>query len=98
MVQRVINQIALYAFIVMMPIVFVRDIGFEQTEWLQLCGLVYLVTVFTNLMWGVLGTTGMVIAIAGIYLFGFVLTYFMKVDQGALARHEAEQAAIAEAR
>src|SRR5690606_27756008 len=98
MVQRVINQIALYAFIVMMPIVFVRDIGFEQTEWLQLWGLVYLVTVFTNLMWGVLGTTGMVIAIAGIYLFGSVLTYFMKVDQGALARHEAEQAAIAEAR
>jgi len=195
MTQRIINQIALYAFIVMMPIVFVRDIGFEQTEWLQLWGLVYLVTVFTNLMWGVLGdrigwirtvrwfgsigmavatllmyflplavgpvpwitagavilfgiaiaayvplsalmpalepahrgeavallnlaaglsqfvgslvvtlfwgllgTPGMVIALAAIYLIGFGLTYLMKVDQGALARHEAETAAIAQAR
>ncbi|WP_221583524.1 MFS transporter [Microbacterium sp. G2-8] len=195
MVQRIINQIALYAFIVMMPIVFVRDIGFEQTEWLQLWGLVYLVTVFTNLLWGVLGdrlgwirtvrwfgsigmavatllmyfvplavgpvpwitagavvlfgiaiaayvplsalmpalepahrgeavallnlaaglsqfvgslivtlfwgllgTAGMVIAIAAIYLVGFGLTYLMKVDQGALARYEADQAALAEAR
>lgn len=55
MLQRIINQIALYGFIVMMPIVFVRDIGFEQGTWLQLWGLVYLVTVFTNLLWGVLG-------------------------------------------
>lgn len=55
MIQRVINQISLYAFIVMLPIVFVRDIGFEQGEWLSLWGLVYLVTIFTNLMWGVLG-------------------------------------------
>jgi polyol permease family len=195
MIQRIINQIALYAFIVMMPIVFVRDIGFEQTEWLQLWGLVYLVTVFTNLMWGVLGdrigwirtvrwfgsigmavatllmyflplavgpvpwitagaviifgfaiaayvplsalmpalepshrgeavallnlaaglsqfvgslvvtlfwgllgTAGMVIAIAAIYLVGFGLTYLMKVDQGALARYEAERAPLGEGR
>jgi hypothetical protein len=195
MAQRIINQIALYAFIVMMPIVFVRDIGFQQTEWLQLWGLDYLVTVFTNLMWGVLGdrigwirtvrwfgsigmavatllmyflplavgpvpwitagavvlfgiaiaayvplsalmpalepahrgeavallnlaaglsqfvgslvvtlfwgllgTPGMVIALAAIYLVGFGLTYLMKVDQGALARHEAEQAVTAGAR
>lgn len=55
MVQRIINQISLYGFIVMLPIVFVRDIGFAQTTWLQLWSLVYLVTVFTNLMWGVLG-------------------------------------------
>ena len=55
MIQRIINQVSLYAFIVMMPIVFVRDIGFTQETWLQLWGLVYLVTVFTNLMWGVLG-------------------------------------------
>lgn len=55
MLQRIINQIALYGFIVMLPIVFVRDIGFDQSTWLQLWGLVYLVTVFTNLLWGVLG-------------------------------------------
>lgn len=55
MIQRIINQISLYGFIVMLPIVFVRDIGFTQTNWLQLWSLVYLVTVFTNLFWGVLG-------------------------------------------
>ncbi|MCU4295590.1 MFS transporter [Brevibacterium permense] len=55
MIQRIINQVSLYGFIVMLPIVFVRDIGFAQTTWLQLWSLVYLVTVFTNLMWGVLG-------------------------------------------
>jgi len=55
MLQRMINQLALYGFIVMLPIVFVRDIGFSQGRWLQLWSLVYLVTVFTNLMWGVLG-------------------------------------------
>lgn len=55
MLQRIINQLSLYAFIVMMPIVFVHDIGFTQETWLKLWSLVYLVTVFTNLMWGVLG-------------------------------------------
>ncbi|MFE2943041.1 MFS transporter [Streptomyces sp. NPDC059255] len=55
MIQRIINQLSLYGFIVMLPIVFVRDIGFSQERWLQLWSLVYLVTVFTNLMWGVLG-------------------------------------------
>jgi polyol permease family len=55
MIQRVINQVSLYAFIVMLPIVFVREVGFEQSTWLKLWALVYIVTVFTNLMWGVLG-------------------------------------------
>lgn len=55
MIQRIINQLSLYGFIVMLPIVFVRDIGFSQERWLQLWSLVYLVTVFTNLLWGVLG-------------------------------------------
>lgn len=55
MLQRIINQISLYGFIVMLPIVFVREIGFEQGTWLKLWSLVYLVTVFTNLLWGVLG-------------------------------------------
>ncbi|MGW9112994.1 MFS transporter [Microbacterium sp. NPDC055683] len=192
MVQRIINQIALYGFVVMLPIVFVRDIGFEQSQWLQLWGLVYLVTVGTNLMWGilgdrigwirtvrwfgsigmflatlllyflpatfgpvpwiagagvvlfgiaiaayvplsalmpalepehrggavallnlaagasqfvgsllvtllwgVLGTEGTVVVLACTYLVGFALTFLMKVDQSALARHEAEQAASA---
>jgi MFS family permease len=51
-----------------------------------------------TLFWGLLGTPGMVIALAAIYLVGFGLTYLMKVDQGALARHEAEQAVTAGAR
>ncbi|EWS82109.1 MFS transporter [Brachybacterium phenoliresistens] len=55
MIQRIINQISLYGFIVMLPIVFVRDLGFAQGTWLKLWSLVYLVTVFTNLLWGVLG-------------------------------------------
>ncbi|GAA3712604.1 RbtT/DalT/CsbX family MFS transporter [Zhihengliuella alba] len=55
MLQRIINQISLYGFIVLLPIVFVQDYGFDQSTWLQLWALVYLVTVFTNLMWGIIG-------------------------------------------
>ncbi|WP_125612587.1 MFS transporter [Specibacter cremeus] len=186
--MRIINQVSLYAFIVMLPIVFTRDIGFSESTWLQLWGLVYLVTIFTNLMWGVLGdkfgwirtvrwfgcigmavatllmyflplavgpnpwitafavllfgvgiaafvplsavfpawaphsrgaavsllnlsaglssfvgpllvtifwpilgTAGMVVLLAAIYLLGFVLSYFMRVDQNALADYEKSQ-------
>lgn len=51
--QRIINQISLYGFIVLLPIVYVEDFGFAQSTWLQLWALVYFVTVFTNLMWGI---------------------------------------------
>ncbi|MEQ6357583.1 MFS transporter [Lysinibacillus sp. M3] len=52
---RIINQISLFGFVVILPIVFTEQIGFTMSEWLRIWGAVYATTIFTNLMWGILG-------------------------------------------
>lgn len=52
---RIINQISLYGFVVILPIVFTEQIGYTMSEWLRIWGAVYATTIFTNLMWGILG-------------------------------------------
>jgi polyol permease family len=54
-VVRIINQISLYGFVVILPIIFTEQIGFTMSEWLRIWGAVYATTIFTNLMWGILG-------------------------------------------
>ncbi|MFE4708244.1 MFS transporter [Peribacillus simplex] len=54
-VVRIINQISLFGFVVILPIVFIDKIGFTMSEWLRIWGAVYATTIFTNLMWGLLG-------------------------------------------
>lgn len=54
-VVRIINQISLFGFVVILPIVFIDQIGFTMSEWLRIWGAVYATTIFTNLMWGLLG-------------------------------------------
>src|SRR5699024_6763911 len=41
--------------VVIMPIVFTDTVGFTTSEWLRIWGLMYIVTIFTNLFWGVIG-------------------------------------------
>lgn len=54
-VVRIINQLALFGLVVIMPIVFTDTVGFTTSEWLRIWGLMYIVTIFTNLFWGVIG-------------------------------------------
>ena len=38
-----------------MPRVFTEQFGFTTSEWLRVWGLMYIVTIFTNLFWGIVG-------------------------------------------
>lgn len=52
---RIINTISLFGFAVIMPILFVGRLGFSMSEWLQIWAVFFFVTIFTNIMWGILG-------------------------------------------
>jgi polyol permease family len=54
-IVRIINQVSLYGFVVILPIVFTDQIGYTLSEWLRIWGAIYATTIFTNLMWGILG-------------------------------------------
>ena len=54
-VVRIINQLSLFGLIVFMPRVFTEQFGFTTSEWLRVWGLMYIVTIFTNLFWGIVG-------------------------------------------
>lgn len=52
---RIINTISLFGFPVIMPLLFVERLGFTISEWLQIWAIFFFVTIFTNIMWGILG-------------------------------------------
>lgn len=52
---RIINQLSLFGLVVFMPRVFTEQFGFTTSEWLRVWGLMYIVTIFTNLFWGIVG-------------------------------------------
>ncbi|WP_114195473.1 MFS transporter [Edaphovirga cremea] len=52
---RIINTISLFGFAVIMPMLYVGRLGFTMSEWLQLWAVFFFVTIFTNIMWGILG-------------------------------------------
>ncbi len=52
---RIINTLSLFGFAVIMPMLFVDRLGFSMSEWLQIWAIFFFVTIFTNIMWGVLG-------------------------------------------
>ncbi|WLS76975.1 MFS transporter [Erwinia pyri] len=52
---RIINTLSLFGFAVVMPMLFVGRLGFTMSEWLQIWAVFFFVTIFTNIMWGVLG-------------------------------------------
>lgn len=50
---RIINQLAVYGFIVAMPLFLTsEEVGFTTAQWLQIWGAMYLVNIFFNLFWG----------------------------------------------
>ncbi|PTE74357.1 MFS transporter [Staphylococcus devriesei] len=54
-VVRIINQLSLFGLVAFLPRVFTEDFGFTTSEWLRVWGLMYAVTIFTNLFWGIVG-------------------------------------------
>ena len=48
-VVRAINTSSEYAFLVIMPSIFVKEIGFSLEEWLRLLSVVFISNIFTNL-------------------------------------------------
>ncbi|WP_052365413.1 MFS transporter [Halotalea alkalilenta] len=54
-VVRSINQLALFGFVVFMPVFFTHQLGFSMSEWLRIWGAVFITTIFTNVLWGVVG-------------------------------------------
>lgn len=52
---RIINTLSLFGFAVVMPMLFVGQLGFTMSEWLQIWAVFFFVTIFTNIFWGVMG-------------------------------------------
>ncbi|MGG4132264.1 MFS transporter [Paenibacillus illinoisensis] len=52
-VIRIINQLAVYGFVVAMPIFLTSsEVGFTTSEWLKIWGAMYTVNIAWNLIWG----------------------------------------------
>ena len=54
-VVRIINQLSLFGLVVFLPHVYTAYFGFTTSEWLRVWGLMYIITIFTNLFWGIMG-------------------------------------------
>lgn len=54
-VVRIINQLSLFGLVAFLPRVYTDEFEFTTSEWLRVWGLMYFITIFTNLFWGVVG-------------------------------------------
>ncbi|MEZ8971751.1 MFS transporter [Vibrio cyclitrophicus] len=52
---RIINTLSLFGFAVIMPMMFVDELGFTTSEWLQVWAVFFFTTIFSNVFWGVMG-------------------------------------------
>ncbi|WP_447869639.1 MFS transporter, partial [Raoultella ornithinolytica] len=52
---RIINTLSLFGFAVIMPLMFVDELGFTTSEWLQVWAAFFFTTIFSNVLWGILG-------------------------------------------
>ena len=52
---RIINTLSLFGFAVIMPMMFVDELGFSTSEWLQVWAVFFFTTIFSNVLWGILG-------------------------------------------
>ena len=55
---RIINTLSLFGFAVIMPMMFVDELGFTTSEWLQVWAVFFFTTIFSNVLWGILGDEG----------------------------------------
>jgi len=54
-VVRIINTLSLFGFAVIMPLMFVDELGFTTSEWLQIWAVFFFTTIFSNIFWGIIG-------------------------------------------
>ena len=53
---RIICNLPLFGFPVIMPLFFTSaEVGFTMEQWLRIWGALFIVTIFTNVMWGLIG-------------------------------------------
>ncbi|RJS93602.1 MFS transporter [Salinisphaera sp. Q1T1-3] len=52
---RVINTLATYGFMAFMPSFMQQDIGFSQSQWLQIWGMMFIANIVANLTMGLIG-------------------------------------------
>ncbi|WP_435927263.1 RbtT/DalT/CsbX family MFS transporter [Dryocola sp. BD613] len=50
---RIINTLSLFGFAVIMPLMFVDELGFTTSEWLQVWAVFFFTTIFSNIFWGI---------------------------------------------
>lgn len=53
-VIRVINTLSLFGFAVIMPMMFVDELGWAIEDWLQIWAVFFAVTIFSNVFWGIM--------------------------------------------
>lgn len=51
---RIINTLSLFGFAVIMPLMFIDQLGFTTSEWLQIWAVFFFTTIFSNIFWGVI--------------------------------------------
>ncbi|SER72031.1 polyol permease family [Azotobacter beijerinckii] len=55
-IVRIICNLTLFGFPVIMPLFFTSpEAGFTMEQWLRIWGALFIVTIFTNVMWGLIG-------------------------------------------
>ena len=52
-IVRIINTLSLFGFAVIMPMMFVDELGFTTSEWLQVWAVFFFTTIFSNVFWGI---------------------------------------------
>ncbi|BEO64174.1 MFS transporter [Serratia marcescens] len=50
---RIVNTLSLFGFAVIMPIMFVDELGFTTSEWLKIWASFFFMTIFSNIFWGI---------------------------------------------
>ncbi|OUM14051.1 cytochrome C biogenesis protein CcdA, partial [Klebsiella pneumoniae] len=53
-IVRIINTLSLFGFAVIMPMMFVDELGFTTSEWLQVWAAFFFTTIFSNVFWGIM--------------------------------------------
>ncbi|MGF1683723.1 MFS transporter [Photobacterium minamisatsumaniensis] len=52
---RIVNTLSLFGFAIIMPMMFVDELGFTTSEWLQVWAVFFFTTIFSNVFWGIMG-------------------------------------------
>ncbi|WP_164057961.1 MFS transporter [Serratia marcescens] len=50
---RIVNTLSLFGFAVIMPMMFVDELGFTSSEWLEIWAVFFFMTIIFNIFWGI---------------------------------------------